>query len=120
MIIGIVVFRFERTLVLSRRWFIRAKRRSGPHGRDKGKTMRIARGQSGAIRRERRACHRCGWTADVEMVSRRGNRSLGISTAFRWLCDDCCDDLGVHRAKANKTDVTPKERKVEGDRRIVA
>jgi hypothetical protein len=52
------------------------------------------------------------------MVSRRGNRSLGISTAFRWLCDDCCDDLGVHRA--NKTDPTPQERKVEADRRIVA
>jgi hypothetical protein len=82
--------------------------------------MRIARGQSDATRRERRPCHRCGWTADAEKVGRRGARSLGISTALRWLCNDCRDDLGLNREKVSETDVAPERRKEDVGRRIVA
>ncbi len=82
--------------------------------------MRIERAQSDTTQWEGRPCHRCGWKADVQKLSRRGNKSLGIGTGFRWLCEDCCDDLGVHRAKVSTTNVTLEKRTVEVDRRIVA
>lgn len=82
--------------------------------------MRIEWAQSDTTQWERRPCHRCGWKANVQKMSRRGNRSFGVGTAFRWLCDDCCDDLGVHRATVGTTGVTLKRRTMEVDRRIVA
>ena len=83
-------------------------------------TMRTARAQSDGTRRERRPCHRCGWTADIEKVSRRRARSLGVSTALLWLCDDCRDYLGFHRAKVGAPGVTPERLREDVGRRIVA
>lgn len=82
--------------------------------------MRSERVQSDTTQGARRPCHRCGWKADLHKMSRRGNKSLGIRRAFRWLCDDCCDDLVVYRAEVDRTDVTLEKQKVQVDRRIVA
>jgi hypothetical protein len=82
--------------------------------------MKIASGQSAATRRQRRPCHRCGWTADAEKVGRREARRLGMGMSLRWLCDECRDDVALNGAKVLETNVTSENGKEDVSRCVVA
>jgi hypothetical protein len=41
----------------------------------------------------RDACHRCGWTQELAKVDRKLRAQFSSVAHFRWLCDECIDDL---------------------------
>ncbi len=38
-------------------------------------------------------CHRCGWAGATGKVRRRDRKVLKVGKEYRWLCQECTDDL---------------------------
>lgn len=38
-------------------------------------------------------CHRCGWAGAIGKVRRRDRKVLKVGRQYRWLCQECTDDL---------------------------
>jgi hypothetical protein len=38
-------------------------------------------------------CHRCGWAGAIGKVRRRDRKALKVDRRYRWLCQECTDDL---------------------------
>jgi len=50
------------------------------------------------IHRRHGACQHCGWTDSVQKVTRHQAAEMrrhghGLRFGFRWICDDCVNDL---------------------------
>ena len=38
-------------------------------------------------------CHRCGWAGAIGKVRRHDRKVLKVGRPYRWLCQECTDDL---------------------------
>jgi hypothetical protein len=45
------------------------------------------------VHARRDACHRCGWTQELVKVDRRQRAQFSSAARYRWMCDECIDDL---------------------------